>query len=479
MLKIACTLAGMAVIAGAAFVVAGETQESSEYVGSQSCQPCHGEKYDSWKSSKHANMLVPVIDPAHLPLDIAKAPENLQTELRKATFMISGSLFIGRDPSTQHYHLLGVIYDKADKSYRPSDLKLDWSTGCAGCHTTNMDTPKLTWSENGIACEACHGPGRNHIAGGGDPNRIVSSKAADICGQCHSGNDRQTGGNLMSDGTKWIVGYRPGMNLSSVPGLQLTPVDPSKIPPDPNVNHLRIYNMWTASGHSQALSRVIDNERATVDCYGCHSAEGFGAKRQGKKIDLNKKNSFNTLTCVACHDAHNSEIAGQLVMSHQELCNSCHAQEAVLQGRGAKGIEATRSFHSAVECVSCHMTEGNHLMKLIRPDDPDLSDSRTDTCTACHRDNNRAARAHQIQDWQSWYKEKIEPLRTDVETINNLLEKNPDLLNAELKSKFNDAQANLSIIIRDGSNGAHNLDYALEIMAQAADYLDEIKAVIK
>ena len=38
---------------------------------------------------------------------------------------------------------------------------------------------------------------------------------------------------------------------------------------------------------------------------------------------------------------------------------------------------------------------------------------------------------------------------------------------------------NSSIIIEDGSNGVHNLDYALEIMILAKRHLKEIKKAIQ
>ncbi len=480
--KSALMLAGALLTAGiAAIVTAAEKKEIPEYIGSQACLGCHADKYSTWKSSNHAQMVVPIINTTNLPLDITKAPPNLQPELQKAAYMVANSFFIARDPATQHYRTLKVMYNKEAKTYVPSNFSLDWSTACAGCHTTNMNTPNLTWGEPGIACEACHGPGRDHALSKGDVSKIVSSKDADICGQCHGGNDVQTGGNLMSDGTKWVVGFRPGMKLSQVPGIQLTPVDPSKIPPDSNVtaNHLRNYNMWAASPHAKALSLVVNNERASADCYGCHSAEGFAAKLQGKKVDTANKGKFNSLSCVACHEPHNSDNPRQLVMDPEKLCTSCHSQEAVLTGKGAKGIAETRSFHSGIPCVSCHMTEGNHLMKVIRPDDPGLAEKRADTCTACHKDNNRKARAAQLEEWQATFKEKMDPLQADMKTISSELKEKPDLLNAELKSKFNDARMNLSILVRDGSRGAHNLDYAMAVMSQASKDFGAAKAAMK
>jgi predicted CXXCH cytochrome family protein len=335
----------------------------------------------------------------------------------------------------------------------------------------NPSSSNSAWTGEGIGCEACHGPGGNHVSGMGDASKIISSKDAGICGQCHS--------STLSGEKNWIEGYRPGMQLSSMEGVELILVDPDKTPPEPGPNQRLSYNMWLASGHSKSISRVIDTSQASADCYGCHSTEGFAAKREDKSVDIEQKDDFHSLGCVACHNPHGSNIAAQLVMEPEELCSSCHSQRAVLQGKGAKGVESTRSFHSAVECTSCHMTEGNHLMKILRPDDPDIPENRADTCTACHIDNNRKTRAKQLPDWQAWYDETMEPIQADLKVIDAALQENPDLLDDSLKAKLDDARSNLSIIIRDRSRGAHNLDYSLEIMALAASNIKEIKAAIK
>jgi predicted CXXCH cytochrome family protein len=452
-----------------------------DYVGSQACLGCHPEKYSQWKPSNHATMVVPIINSTDLPLEISQAPANLQPELRKAAYMVANSFFIARDPVTEHYKTLGVMYDKVGKTYRASNFSLDWSAQCAGCHTTNMNTPNLTWGEPGIGCEACHGPGRDHSTQKGDKSKIVTSRDADVCGQCHGGNDVKTGGKLMADGTKWIVGFRPGMKLSDLKGVQLTPVDPTKTPPDSDTsaNHLRNYNMWAASPHSKALSLVINNDRAAADCYGCHSAEGFAAKLQGKKVDLSLKGSFNTLSCVACHDPHNSANPRQLVMAPEKLCVSCHTQEATLKGTAAKGVEVTQGVHSEILCVQCHMTEANHLMKVIRPDAPDLAEKRADSCTACHKDLGKKECAAILQEWQASFTKKMESLQADLKLIAAAMKEKPELLNAELKGRLNSARGNLSILTRDKSRGAHNFEYAVKIMNQAGKDLQAVKAVMQ
>jgi len=455
--------------------------EIPEYIGSTACLACHTEEYVSWKASDHAHMVMEIINSSNLPLELDKAPEDLQAELRKAEYFVADTFFIARDPVTQQYMLLNVTYDNTLKEYQPSNINLNWSTMCSGCHVTSMNTPDLTWGEAGIGCEACHGPGRDHAINGGDIGRIVSSKESDICGQCHGGNDGLTGGNMMSDGTKWVVGFRPGMKLSDIEGLQLTPVDPGEIPPDADIseNHLRNYNMWEASGHARALSRIAGNERATADCYGCHSAEGFRAKLQDKTVDLDQKDTFSTLSCVACHDPHNSDHPHQLVKDSQKLCTTCHTQGDILKGLSASGIEETRTYHSGIECVRCHMTEANHLMKVIRPDDPDLAEQRSDSCSTCHRFLGKEALGETLRNRQTAYSERMDALQADLQTIGSAVRSNPDLLSEELKAKYDSARNNLMLLTRDGSRGAHNYEYAVKILDQASKDLDAAKEVIK
>lgn len=245
-------------------------------------------------------------------------------------------------------------------------------------------------------------------------------------------------------------------------------------------NFDRNLSQWRASGHSKTLSVIINNNQASPDCYGCHSDEGFKAKREGKKVDVALKQSFSPVTCATCHTLiHDSKIPRQLVAEPEELCTSCHTQRAILQGKGARGIDETRSFHSAVDCISCHMSETNHFVKVVRPDDPEVSDKRVDTCTACHRDNNRKARIAQLQEWQSTYKENMEHVQADLNAVTAALKQNPDLLDAQMKAKLSDVRFNLSLLTRDGSRGSHNIDLTAEIFSVASKDLRAIKAAIQ
>ena len=125
------------------------------------------------------------------------------------------------------------------------------------------------------------------------------------------------------------------------------------------------------------------------------------------------------------------------------------------------------------------MTEKNHLMKMIRPDDPDLSETRLDSCSSCHEVKDRKMRGDQLLDMEAWYNETMEPVQEDLKFLEEKLSENPNIINAELKTKLKDIRDNLSIIVNDGSNGVHNLDYALEIMYLAKKHIKEIKKAIE
>ena len=61
--------------------------------------------------------------------------------------------------------------------------------GCFECHSTG-GLKQLTPAENGVRCEACHGPGAKHAESNGkspvlNPGRMAASALNDECGKCH------------------------------------------------------------------------------------------------------------------------------------------------------------------------------------------------------------------------------------------------------------------------------------------------------
>ena len=68
------------------------------------------------------------------------------------------------------------------------DLRQIWNANCFNCHATNLaqgfdveaKTYRTTWTEMGIGCEACHGPGREHVAIAEGWEKNPATKPADL-----------------------------------------------------------------------------------------------------------------------------------------------------------------------------------------------------------------------------------------------------------------------------------------------------------
>lgn len=275
-----------------------------------------------------------------------------------------------------------------------------------------------------------------------------------------------------------------GIVLAAVTGYVALAAETKEIPDHRGFQsceacHAEKQDMWDASEHGEAIRRIVKKNPEATDCGGCHSAGPPEARKQGAATDPAPNDGFHEIPCLACHTRESSQYDHRLVMDPEKLCDACHTQRAIFWGKGARSVEDIRNFHSGVSCISCHMTEGNHRMKVLRPDDPGLTGKRLDTCTACHMDNNREARVRQIQEWQGIYEENMDPLLADVEAVEAVLEKTPGLLDPGLKTKFENIRFNLALLENDGSRGFHNFVLLLEITSQASGDMKAIKAAIR
>jgi hypothetical protein len=104
----------------------------SSYVGSLACGPCHVDQMAAWQKTKHA----------------------------------------------------GAYMTLADK-------KQQFNTNCLPCHVTGVSMEKadealvVPEERRGVGCEACHGPGRNHVKNPKE-NPVVSNPEPALCRKCHA-----------------------------------------------------------------------------------------------------------------------------------------------------------------------------------------------------------------------------------------------------------------------------------------------------
>ncbi len=184
--------------------VAGAMTGAS-YAGSETCAGCHTEVYDVFVLSGHNWKLNPVVDgqPPDYPFTVvANPPEGYTWDdisyviggyNWKARFIDQdGFIITGGDDATTQYNFPNPIVgtDEQWVAYHPGEER---PYNCGRCHTTGYSSmgnqdglPGLvgTWSEPGITCEACHGPGGLHAT---DPPgfQMVVDRDSELCGQCH------------------------------------------------------------------------------------------------------------------------------------------------------------------------------------------------------------------------------------------------------------------------------------------------------
>jgi predicted CXXCH cytochrome family protein len=166
---------------------------------------------------------------------------------------------------------------------------------CEGCHTTNSLGNFVEGQTGGylgheseryydVQCEACHGPGLEHVRAPTRQNWPLATLAVGTdlqtgCGECHTGA------------------------------------------------HQPFVEQWEESRHSN----VRPAQAANPSCSSCHRGQD-ALQQWGVQSQYLEKNSAEHLpvTCGVCHDPHNATNPAQLRMSisvpseEANLCMQCH-----------------------------------------------------------------------------------------------------------------------------------------------------------
>lgn len=389
--------------------VAADASDPPAYVGTQTCVDCHQDEYEDWTGSHH---------------DLAwtePTPDNILGDFDNATFVHRGVTttftregdtsfiesdgpdgtltkwpvagIIGIEPLQQYFvetepgrfqtfdipwdteqnewfHMYPDQHLPASEAFHWTGPYKTWNNRCAECHSTdysrNYDATersyRSTFSEIGVGCEACHGPGEAHLAwaetesrpadwkweGLSDHGFTIDFASGDTetqiqqCAACHSRRGPLEGGSPLP-GTPFHDAYR----LSTLR--------------DP---------LYHADG------QILDE----VYVYGSF---------------LQSKMYAEGVTCSDCHDVHSAE-------HHAEgngICVACHSPAGnpdFPSLRTAEYDTPEHHFHEAdseaAQCVSCHMIERvymgvdgrrDHSFRVPRPD-LTIATGAPNACTDCH-----------------------------------------------------------------------------------------------
>ena len=409
------------------------------------------------------------------------------------------------DEDTTRYWVLPALWNAVDQSWQPGGPDdaawpgdaFDWTQNCAGCHTTGLNLETDEWVEVGVQCEACHGPGSNHLAAiqefgiTDDPvgleeirATIVLSPDAQICGACHSQGQG-------SDDHPYPTGYVPGENLLDSGVFELYP--PSDEAHWWATGHARQkymqFNEWMNSGHPHSLQVMRASDEATDACLACHSADASFAQtlnaavESGNLSNAHEPATLDTaqfgVTCTSCHVIHPAAASedgadtpsdpAALAAAIYDQCTSCHSGTDVTSNihhptmemfEGKQIVDEVDGIPSphftqteGPRCATCHMprvpveemgTRASHSMNIVSPGDALDLDALQDTCSACHSSQAGPAELQNL----------IDAIQTSTQ----------DRLDAARDAVTDDTvdwvvQA-LDFVDGDGSQGIHNYEYS-------------------
>ncbi len=468
------------------------------YVSSDTCRSCHPGEYHSWHASFHRTM-TQVASPSSVLADfdgrnlqfgeyefrLERRGDEFWTRIRRqsstggrdADFVDRKIVMTTGSHHSQVYWLDGhytAIEERGDRSIwslpfvyilkdkqwvsryeafvEPPDLHKQlpeapfWNTTCVNCHSTmgserllgEFTTAKTRAVEFGISCEACHGPGRAHIAANRDPRHRYSRhrerglagpagpvegvvddtivnpanldhrRSSQVCGRCHSiifAARDTTAEALDAHGYPFTPGADLHEKLITAPyeAVKNSPLYEGFTRDEPGYFSNRFWpdGMMRLTGREyHGLMETPCFQRGEMSCLSCHKMH---------KADEDPR---------ALKEWANDQLAP--VGKDNAACLQCHEE---FEGGAAL---ASHTHHetgsSGSSCYNCHMPHTSYgLLKAIRShhiSSPNAAVSartgRPDACNQCHLDKTLKWTAETLA---RWYQIPVPELDADEREI--------------------------------------------------------------
>ncbi len=307
---------------------AGLSYAQATYVGSTTCQTCHSTKYDDWINTGHPykfsviqNNQAPtypsfVMNYEDMWMDSLGSTPHTWDQIAgviggfgwKARFVGTDGIIVGTASSTIDAgsgHNQFNFYNGVNRgwvNYDADTPNKKYNYSCFKCHTTGGDTAGTwldgvaglgTFTEGGIGCEACHGPGSEHASA---PSKSNIDKVYEFA---HLDN--------------------------SIGGLVYAPGD--TVRPDAASNDI---NFLCGSCHNRSYTAPINSSGGFIKHH--EQWDEFIASPHGKA----------GLNCVSCHDPHKRVIwEGDGIKLE---CATCHTDKS-----------ANINHEGPKDCENCHM----------------------------------------------------------------------------------------------------------------------------
>jgi len=264
-----------------------------------------------------------------------------------------------------------------------------WNYMCADCHSTNVRknynqqarSYDNTYAEANVACEACHGPGSNHIA------------------WALKSDDQKRGD--ATEGLTIALDERRDVSW----GIDPVSNHPRRSKPRETDRELQM----CARCHSRRSQihedyvhgqPVEDDYRVALLDADLYFPDG---QIKGEVYEygsfIQSRMFHEGVTCSDCHDPHSSKLRAE----GNGVCLQCHLSQ--------KYDSPSHHFHKtgtkAAQCVECHMPTRTYMMVDVRRDHsirvprPDLSTKlgTPNACNQCHIDKTARWASDALSRW--------------------------------------------------------------------------------
>jgi DmsE family decaheme c-type cytochrome len=215
-------------------------------------------------------------------------------------------------------------------------------------------------------CEACHGPGKAHVEGGGDKSKIFAfhdaggKEMSQRCLACHAANEEQ--GNFQrSAHWKSEVGcvdchsvHKPGVEKGLLKKPQTALCYEC---------HLAVKPDFAKPVHHRV------NE-GLVECSDCHNPHGGFGERQVRS------SASHDAVCFKCHSGKAGPFAVEHAVMRTEGCSACHSPH------GSSNPRLLKRSQVNLLCLECHTNSAGNTAPAL----PSFHNQaqKYQSCTLCH-----------------------------------------------------------------------------------------------
>ncbi len=227
-------------------------------------------------------------------------------------------------------------------------------------------------------------------------------------------------------------------------------------------------------------ARVVEGQGTVHEqrCRSCHGEPEILARADDPDLLHRVHVTEHKVECFECHvEIHHGLPRGPEHPTSDEGCSACHASahdaaRLVYAGQGASDVprSPSRMHDTGVACGACHTGRaaaraGASPSKALQEGAPGVAAAGEVDCLHCHG----TGFAGMLAEWQGAVGEGLERLRA----LCDGLASETGAADPRASELVRQARADLELLERDGSRGAHNAPYAFDVLRNAARRLDE------